>query len=520
MGSSDVDMYFDDRNTARATRGRFRYQDECVALRCIDNLASGELAAVIVEWSTDYIATFPDRDPELVSVKHRDPGTGEWTTAELRKPLRDLHHVWREMRERCSCAFVSSAGVTAAARKELAAIELPGAAAAERRRFLNALSLPSPPLPRRSEITTIGISAMGAALRLLHRDERYARDCYLALLRRIERAAIEEPADPVERLARLTGSLRSVAERGRPSLSSLTLLMQELRELVLRTESAAERRTPVPIRAAVVARPRADREVHINGEAYRLVGDPVETGSPDGSYQLLRTDARPTARPDRDVRLAMLNVVSQRGPVVELGREAELHESVAGLPPVLARESRRHTFSLVTALPPGAPLLSAYGLPPYPRVALDALVNGLPHLGRTLSDLHAGGGAHRALRPAVLFASRDRLWLRDAGLAATPIAAGEGPPEYRAPEQDRPILVAPGPATDVYQLAAIVYHLTTGTLPGLDPAPPGLLRPDLSPAWEQPLLAALSSEPEQRPDMRELVHSLVEALRAGGTTTC
>jgi serine/threonine protein kinase len=124
------------------------------------------------------------------------------------------------------------------------------------------------------------------------------------------------------------------------------------------------------------------------------------------------------------------------------------------------------------------------------------------------------------LRPAVIFASHDRLWLRDAGLAATPIAAGEGPPEYRAPEQDRPILVAPGPATDVYQLAAIVYHLATGSLPGLDPAPPGLLRPDLSSAWEEPLLAALSSEPDQRPDMMELVHSLVEVLQAGGTTTC
>lgn len=98
-------MYFDERNTARSTRGRFRYQDECVAQRCIANLASGEVTAVVVEWSTDYIAILANGDPELVSVKHRDPGTGEWTMSSLGRVLADLHHVWRKMDERCSCAF-------------------------------------------------------------------------------------------------------------------------------------------------------------------------------------------------------------------------------------------------------------------------------------------------------------------------------------------------------------------------------------------------------------------------------
>lgn len=43
----------------------------------IADLASGEVTAVVVEWSTDYIAILADGDPELVPVKHRDPGTGE-----------------------------------------------------------------------------------------------------------------------------------------------------------------------------------------------------------------------------------------------------------------------------------------------------------------------------------------------------------------------------------------------------------------------------------------------------------
>src|SRR4051794_19201353 len=111
VASAHVDMFFDDRNTARQTRGRFGYQDEAVALRCIANLLSGDVTVVVVEWSTDYIAVLADGDPELVSIKHREPDRGAWPTSELVKPLRDLHRVWREMGERCRCAFASNAAV-------------------------------------------------------------------------------------------------------------------------------------------------------------------------------------------------------------------------------------------------------------------------------------------------------------------------------------------------------------------------------------------------------------------------
>jgi hypothetical protein len=105
----------------------------------------------------------------------------------------------------------------------------------------------------------------------------------------------------------------------------------------------------------------------------------------------------------------------------------------------------------------------------------------------------------------VLIASRDHLWLRDAGLAATPPAAGEGPAAYRAPEQDR---AHAGPATDVHQLAAIVYHLVTGEAPGVDPLPVARLRPEWAAALDEPLMAALHPVPGQRPDLRDLTHVL------------
>ncbi|MBB3096364.1 hypothetical protein FHR83_004034 [Actinoplanes campanulatus] len=488
-----------------------------MALRCILNLASGGLTSVVVEWSTDYIATFEDRDPELVSVKHRDPGTGDWTLSRLREPLRDLHMVWRKMDERCTCAFVSSSGVSAGALKGLPNIEFDGVGAAERDRFLGVLSLPDPPLPRRSEMTTMGISAMSGALTLLGRDEQYAAECYSVLLRRIERAAVEEPVDPVERIARLTRSLR---DRRWPDQEAQTLRIDDLRELVLATEATAARRTPSPIRSAVVVRDRGDREVEVGGSRFRLVGEPEEQEAPDGSYRLLRSSARYVTAPSREVRVTRLEILAETRKVAELRQEAKLHDTVAGLPRVLIRAETPHSFAFVTASPPGEPLPSAYGRPPCPRIALDMLVRALPQVARTLEGLHASGRAHRALRPEALIASRDRLWLRDAGLAATPAVAGEGPAEYRAPEQDRPILTPPGPASDVYQLAAIVYHLATGEPPGGDPPPPGLLRPELAPELEEPLLRALADEMDQRPALGEFVQALGATLRRGGTVRC
>jgi hypothetical protein len=86
---------------------------------------------------------------------------------------------------------------------------------------------------------------------------------------------------------------------------------------------------------------------------------------------------------------------------------------------------------------------------------------------------------------------------------------GGGPAAYRAPEQES---ARAGPATDVHQLAAIVYHLVTGEAPGPDPLPVVRLRPEWAIALDRPLLAALRSEPRQRPELRDLTHALSGAV--------
>jgi hypothetical protein len=207
MASADVDMFFDDRNTARPTRGRFHYQDQCIALRCVANLVSEEVTAVVVEWSTDYIALLADGEPELVSVKHREPGQGDWPMGGLGKALRDLHRVWREMDERCRCAFASNAAPSTEAMRELPQ-KLGGyidAGSAELERFRRIMALPDPPLPRRTEIEAVGVRNMAGVLSLLDRDPGYAEQCYLKLVERIAAISTEELDDsPEERAAQLT----------------------------------------------------------------------------------------------------------------------------------------------------------------------------------------------------------------------------------------------------------------------------------------------------------------------------
>jgi hypothetical protein len=252
----------------------------------------------------------------------------------------------------------------------------------------------------------------------------------------------------------------------------------------------------------------ARREVRAGNEIFHL-RDREEFVASDGSYRVLRADARQASARSRDVRLTRLDVI-RAGVCAEdrrsqLKGEARLHDTIVGLPRVLLRVDDAPAFTFATAVPPGANLPEVYGRPPYSRAALVAVLRGLPQVARTLERFHAAGKAHRALRPEVLIASRDHLWLRDAGLAATPPAAGEGPAAYRAPEQER---AHAGPATDVHQLAAIVYHLVTGQAPGADPLPVARLRPEWAAALDEPLMAALHPVPGQRPDLRDLTHVL------------
>jgi hypothetical protein len=516
---------FDPRNTARQTRARFRYQDECVALRCIPNLLSGEITAVIVEWSTDYIAVLANNDIELVSVKHRDPGQGDWPAGELRDDvLLDLHRVWREMREACSCVFASNAAVSRNARRAMDKdfAKYVGLDPAEAARFLAALALPEPPLPRRTEITAVAVEALSAVLAELHRDPAYVRTCYEALVDRIAEVAIQMPPTPEQRLVALTGSMRAVTKRSAPRQAEQTLRLADLRELVIRTHDRLAERTP-PFRTVAVPQKESDwrgGDTLLLRRARYLIHEPIDVSFPnDRAYRCQRAAARQTEPVQRDVFLHRVDVLlpepAARAALAQTADEVELSGHLPGLPSILATVAEEHCITVVRDLTGMRPLTAVWGMPSYPAVALDALLGRLTELVRTLTALHAGGRAHRSLHTdALLVDTAGRLRLRDAGLAAVSPAVGEGRIPYRAPEQDRPILQPPGPATDVYSLAAIVYHLATGQPPGTNPPPPSLLRPDLNPDLDAPLLDCLAIEPGRRPRLNDLERM----LRTAGTS--
>jgi serine/threonine protein kinase len=108
--------------------------------------------------------------------------------------------------------------------------------------------------------------------------------------------------------------------------------------------------------------------------------------------------------------------------------------------------------------------------------------------------------------------SGDRCFLRDAGLAEIPMATEEGELAYRAPEQYR-APYATSAWTDIYQLAAVVYHTLTGHPPSPAGSPPirGAI-PGFPHQSDQVLLAALGTDPAGR---LATATALESALRAG-----
>ncbi|MDX3098206.1 serine/threonine-protein kinase [Streptomyces sp. ME19-03-3] len=149
----------------------------------------------------------------------------------------------------------------------------------------------------------------------------------------------------------------------------------------------------------------------------------------------------------------------------------------------------------------------------------DLLAHGRPSLhealrltaeaARGVAALHDAGVVHRDIKPSnVLIAGvregRRRVLVADLGLAkalaqASGLTMAAGSAGYMAPEQSRPdggIDVR----ADVYGLGALLYHLVTGSVPGLPGkvVRPGRLRPDLPAAVERAVLRALQPDRRKR----------------------
>jgi hypothetical protein len=183
---------------------------------------------------------------------------------------------------------------------------------------------------------------------------------------------------------------------------------------------------------------------------------------------------------------------------------------VPGLPKVVHHESVAGLVTLALSWPAekqGPPCGTAqakFG----PRALNDwqvhLLLAGLASLISPLEELHRLRTSHRSLAPdTIIDVGNKKFALRDMGLAATGYQAGEGPESYQAPEQAYGARMAkPGPATDVYQLAAIAYHLIAGRLPS-GRNPPPVRHEGLADPVTDLISAALAEDPAARPQLRQ-----------------
>jgi serine/threonine protein kinase len=159
------------------------------------------------------------------------------------------------------------------------------------------------------------------------------------------------------------------------------------------------------------------------------------------------------------------------------------------------------------------------------RVAAEGPLNWAPAaryvagVAEGLAEVHARGILHRDIKPAniLLDPERDEALLTDFGLAAqaTTATTAGGTLGYMAPEVFE---AAPGAASDVFALAATLFHLVTGQPPfdhrdflkSFDQARQGL--PRSSTALEhlpltagELIVAALDPDPAKRPSLAEFV---------------
>lgn len=112
-------------------------------------------------------------------------------------------------------------------------------------------------------------------------------------------------------------------------------------------------------------------------------------------------------------------------------------------------------------------------------------VRYLAKTARAVAHAHSLGVLHRDLKPSnILLDAFDEPRVTDFGLAKVLGADSEltlsgeilGSPAFMAPEQAAGRTADVGPATDVYALGALLYHLTTGRPPFASDTPAGVLR--------------------------------------------
>lgn len=156
-------------------------------------------------------------------------------------------------------------------------------------------------------------------------------------------------------------------------------------------------------------------------------------------------------------------------------------------------------------------------------VSIDEAIGLLAQICRGVEAMHAVGTIHHDIKPCnILIGPKFRVAVTDFGLAQfvrATVAEGAsmpiGTPPFSAPEVVRgdKISAELAPRVDVYALGVLAYQLLTGCYmfpvedtqklfhyqSAFDPKPPSTVRPELPPAFDEALLAALCRDPRERP---------------------
>jgi eukaryotic-like serine/threonine-protein kinase len=155
-------------------------------------------------------------------------------------------------------------------------------------------------------------------------------------------------------------------------------------------------------------------------------------------------------------------------------------------------------------------------------VSTDEAIGLLAQICRGVEAMHAVGTIHQDIKPCnVLIGPRFEVAVTDFGLAQFLRAASHegasmhiGTPPFTAPEVVRGEKISNelAPRVDVYALGVLAYQLLTGCYmfpvedtqklfhyqSTFDPKPPSTVRPELPPAFDEAVLAALRREPRER----------------------
>jgi hypothetical protein len=269
---------------------------------------------------------------------------------------------------------------------------------------------------------------------------------------------------------------------------------------------------------------RGGSEVACGSMTY-LVHDPVETVSADDrSWTIMQASARGLDAHARRVWLRGLLTESgspAANQMVEgLNAQASYLNGRArrsGLPELISRHQDGKLRIVVLGGSTGSSWREMFGAgqPPLDPFMVPLALDVLAGIAEALVELHRTGHAHRALdgESIRVTATGRRGVLRDIGLAWWPRLSGEGG-QYRAPEQQSMSRGRPGPATDIFQLAALLQQSCAGFKPSAGRAIPlKTILPAFPEQLDKLLVQALDPDPVRRPNTATFAAGLRQGRR-------